>query len=130
MKINFPPLEDKEFIQKYLEVCNTLLPQNQKLVDSEMALIIEFMMLPDDKFAYQRFGALAKRKVMENAKANNWNLSKINLNNKLYSLLEKGFLRRDEDKVIYLPKHIVNATNEFRKNKKFEIVVNFSNGKE
>lgn len=123
MKINYPPLSEKEFLSKYLQFCNLLLSTEQQLTDSEIKLVIEFLLLPDDKFAYQRFGSLAKRKVIESAAQQDWELTKININNKIYALRNKGFLRKDIDKVLYMPEHITKAFAKFRKDKTFEINV-------
>lgn len=71
MNINYPPLDDREFLRKYLEFTNLLLPQEQQLIPSEIDLVIEFTLLPEEKFSYQRFGSLAKDKVIESAKARN-----------------------------------------------------------
>lgn len=64
MVIKYPSLDERSFLRKYLEFANLLLPDEQRLVPSEMELMIEFALLPD-KFAYQRFGSLAKDKVIE-----------------------------------------------------------------
>jgi hypothetical protein len=130
MKVNYPPLDDRGFLAKYLLVVNTLLPKEQQLVDSEIELIIEFLLLDNNKFNYQRFGPLAKKKVIENAGQRGWKLTKININNKLYSLLEKGFLRRDTDKVVYMPKHVSTALEAFRADKEFVINIEFKYGTE
>ena len=128
MTINHPSITEEQFVEKYLEFYNLMVPEEQQLVDSEISLVKEFILLPDDKFSYQRFGGLAKTKVVESAASKGWKLTKLNINNKLYALIEKGFLKRDEDSVIYLPKHILSAAKEFRTSKKFSIHVNFTNG--
>jgi len=45
-------------------------------------------------------------------------------------LLDKKFLHRDIDGVIYLPKHFVHACNEFREKNNFIINVNFEHEKD
>ena len=109
----------------YLQLYNALLPLEQRLMQSEMELVTEFALLPDDKFQYQRFGTLAKNKVIE---ASSRSLTKMNINNKLYSLLDKNFLKRDEDKVIYLPKHFTQALQAYRKDPNFAINITFPRG--
>lgn len=126
MNIKYPPLSEREFLSKYLELTNILLPEEQRLIPSEIDLIIEFTLLPEEKFAYQRFGSLAKDKVIEAAATRNWKLSKLNINNKLYALLDKQFLRRDEDKVIYLPKHLLAALKQFQKDQTFDVNIVFT----
>lgn len=125
MKIDYPALDDRGFLQKYLSMLNLLLPAEQHLLPSEIELVIEFALLPDDKFAYQRFGSLAKNKVIAAVAERNWKLTKLNINNKLYGLLDKKFLKRDTDKVIYMPKHLLIALDKFRKDKTFEVKLTF-----
>lgn len=111
MTINYPPLTEREFLRKYLEFANLLIPEEQQLVPSEIELMIEFALLPP-KFQYQRFSSLAKSKVIESTSQYNWNLTKLNINNKLYALIDKKFLHRDDDKVIYMPKHFLFALEQ------------------
>ncbi len=125
MTINYPKVSEREFLLKYLDFLNLLLPEERKLVPSEIDLVIEFALLPP-KFQYQRFGTLAKSKVIESASSLGWKLTKLNINNKLYALLGKEFLRRDEDQVIYLPDHLLKALNTFRTKNLFEFKINFS----
>lgn len=126
MKINYPSLDERGFLKKYLAFYNLLVPEVQQLLPSEIDLITEFALLPDSKFSYQRFGSLAKNKVIEAATEKGWKLTKLNINNKLYALLDKRFLRRDEDKVIYMPEHLMKALQSFRTNKTFEIKLVFN----
>jgi hypothetical protein len=126
MTINYPDLTDRLFLKKYLNLYNLLAPEAQHLEPAEIDLIIEFVLLPEDKFGYQRFSSLAKDKVIEAAALYNWNLTKLNINNKLYALLDKKFLRRDEDKVIYLPSHILSAYKVFKEKKQFKVDIFFN----
>ena len=125
MKINYPSLHERSFLKKYLAFYNLLVPEVQQLLPSEIDLVTEFALLPDSKFSYQRFGSLAKNKVIEAATEKGWKLTKLNINNKLYALLDKRFLRRDEDKVIYMPEHLMKALQSFRTNNNFEIKLMF-----
>ena len=124
MKIELKAESEAQFLSKYLEFYNLLVLPEQRLNPSEIDLIIEFALLPP-KFEYQRFGSLAKTKVIESTAARNWHLTKLNINNKLYALLDKKYLKRDIDKVIYLPKHIQQALSSFRKEKLYTINVVF-----
>lgn len=81
--------------------------EDKKLTSTEIRVLVEFLLLPRKKFEYQRFSSVAKKHVIRNLKElDEWDLSSENLNNKIYSMIEKDFLRRDEDQVIYLAKHI------------------------
>lgn len=120
MKVKFNNLNDEEFLEKLLDFINLLTPDEKKITSLEKKVLVLFTLLPEERFKYQRFSTLAKNKVLLMAKERNWILSKINLNNKIYGLIEKGFLRRDEDSVIYVPDYILKAYNEFIKNKSYE----------
>jgi hypothetical protein len=126
MIIKFDNLTESEFLEKFLNMVNLLSPPEKSIATSEAQLLIEFLLLPDEKFKYQRFSSLAKTKVIQSAASKNWNLTKINVNNKIYSLIDKGFLRRDTDGVIYIAKYILAALASYRANKTFEIKITFN----
>lgn len=129
MIIKFDNLSESEFLEKFLNMVNVLSTPEKNIAHAECQLLIEFLLLPEEKFKYQRFSSLAKAKVIQSAASKGWNLTKINVNNKIYSLIDKGFLRRDEDGVIYITKYILAALASYRTNKTFEIKLLF-NGKE
>lgn len=107
MKIKYNHLGKREALHKLFEILNALQPSPEnRLTETEYKLLTEFLLLPKKKFEYQRFSTLARTKVQEITKEQNWQLSRENINNKIYSALDKGYLRRDEDSVIYLSKHI------------------------
>jgi len=110
MTINYHPLTEYEFLIKYLEITNLLLDPSQQLTHGEMELIASITILPEEKFKYQRFSMGAKKRVVEHLK-----ITIPNINNRIHALTTKGFLRRDEDKVLYLPKHLLNVFSEFQK---------------
>lgn len=123
MTIKYPISTEKQFLYIYLTLYNALLPEQQRLVPSEIDMMIGFALLPNDKFQYQRFSTLAKDTVIRYYDPH---LTKININNKLYSLLDKKFLKRDEDKVIYLPPHFLKALQEYRANpSSYQITIQF-----
>lgn len=129
MVIKFDNLSESEFLGKFLNMINLLTPVEKHIAYAESQLLIEFLLLPEEKFKYQRFSNLAKAKVIAACKEKGWSLTKINVNNKIYSLIDKGFLRRDDDGVIYVAKYLLSALLSFRANKTFEIKLAF-NGKE
>jgi hypothetical protein len=120
MKINIKINSEKEFIMSYLKMSNLLLPVTSRLVEVEMEVIAAFALLPP-KFDYQRFSPLAKKKVIEGFAELNRKMTIFNLNNRIHALVKKGFLRRDEDRVIYLPKTLSIALERFRKTKEFNL---------
>ena len=130
MIINYKNLPTKEYLKRYLEVLNTAQPSKSKrLTDSEISVLVEFMMLPE-KFENKRFGTLAKSKVCESLDDEGYTLTRANLNNKIYSLVSKGYLRKDVDGVIY-PKQFIehgvkNILHAVDDKRHFDIVFRFS----
>jgi hypothetical protein len=132
MKIKYTTLSLRESLFKLFEILNAAsLTPDTRLTDTEINVLIEFLLLPDDKFHYQRFSTLARTKVIQNAKTHHqWELSRENVNNKIYSMVDKNYLRRDEDSVIYIAKHIQALANAVKdahaSNKPFTLSVEFS----
>lgn len=102
---------------------------DKKLTNTEINLLVEFLLLPRKKFEYQPFSTLAKTKVMETAKEYGWILSRENVNNKLYALVTKGYLWKDEDGVMYWQPHIKQLIDLLRdsldKDQKFTMPITF-----
>ena len=121
MVINYPPLSEYEFLIKYLEITNLLLDTTQQLTHGEMELVASIAILPDEKYKYQRFSMSAKKKVSEHLQ-----ITIANINNRVHALTVKNFLRKDEDKVLYLPKHLQKALTEFQKSKGTDIIFKFN----
>jgi len=114
MVIHYKDTSIRQALTKFFHFINAAQMDTSKhLTPTEIKLLIEFILLPP-KFQYHRFSRLAKSKVQEflSNSDSSWNLSRENLNNKLYSMLDKDILRRDEDKVIYLAKHIESPVFE------------------
>lgn len=101
------------------------------LADTETRVLAEFLLL-EEKFKYNRFSKVAKRKVLERLEEKyDWKLSPINLNTKIYSLISKDFLARDEDGIIFIKPYLIKMVQEIILNGKIEIKVVFEcNGKE
>jgi hypothetical protein len=127
---------DRDFYRNYLTIVNFALSSRKEmqLTETELNLLVEFLLLPE-KFKYTRFSTLGKSKVAKTVKELfDWYLSRININNKIYSMVEKGFLRRDDDGVIYLitpiQKGIEQALKAFKEGKQYSISFDFSPIKE
>lgn len=107
----------KDCVKFYLRLLS-LLDNKSVLTEAEATVLVEFLCLPE-KFKYMRFSLVAKKKVAESL-----GLSAVNVNNKLYSLIEKNYLKRDEDNIIYakdfVNKFINNFKNTFEINVKLE----------
>lgn len=131
MIINYVNLPEKKFLSQYFKILNTAQPSKSKrLTASESDVLVEFMMLPS-KFENKRFGTLAKSKVIETLGKEGYKLTRANLNNKIYSLLDKGYLWKDTDSVIYPKEYILHGTKEISESvtngKNFDITFRFKN---
>lgn len=111
--INFKNYSSRVALYKYFDLLNVAQPNpDKRLTETEAQLLTEFLLLPE-KFSYQRFSHPAKKRVMASLDEElNWKLTIVNLNNKLYSMIEKGYLRRDTDSVIYIADHILKGAKE------------------
>lgn len=118
MLVTFNNLSDTEFYSLFLQLINHAIKHDdRKIADMERKMISYFMALPE-KYDHKRFSREAKRKIKKQALDEGWVLSGLNINNKIYSLVKKGFLRRDEDQVIYLNDKLESLIKERRKVKK------------
>ena len=103
MTIQLPPLPKVKYYTALLSLLNIIARAQGKehISDKEMKLLVYFLCLPYEKFQYQLFSRLAKTKVIAMAEQDQWDLKKMNLNNKLYSLERKGYIFRDEDAILH-----------------------------
>lgn len=115
MIAKYENLSLEQYLNMFYDIVNSMqLNEEYKTTKLERKLLVLFTMLPD-KYKYQRFSSLAKKKIRADVKANeNWNLTTQNLNGKLYSLIDKGILRKDADGVIYLKPFIEKAVNNIK----------------
>ena len=113
----------EKFIGKYLNYLNLF--TLTKLTDLDIKVLKYFILLPE-KFKYARFSLPAKKRVVELLKQEGIKCTPASVTNRLYTIQKKGFLRRDEDNVLYLKDFILNPIIEFIKNKTFTLNVVFS----
>jgi len=122
LKISQPKSSLFDMFVTYFSLINfAIADPSKQLSGAEIKLLALFMSLDNEKYKYHRFSTTGKKKVIELAEKMDWNISSININNKIYSLILKGFLFRDEDNVIYLSKKIESGINELIKDKKITI---------
>jgi hypothetical protein len=93
MTIKFPPSDEKHLLKIYFNLLNVAQPDTTKtLSEGEIKILSEFILLPE-KYKYQRFGKIAKKKVLQTlSEEYNWTISALNLNNRIYSMIDKGYL--------------------------------------
>lgn len=130
MVIKYKSLSVREAISKFFHFINAAQLDSSKLVtETEIQVVTEFILLPE-KFQYQRFSTLAKRKVRQVLEEDfKWILSKENLNNKIYALIDKGILKRDEDGIIHIVKHLRTPITELlsalQKKERYDIIFRY-----
>ena len=100
-----PRFHDKRtLIHKFLMILSSIMKDEPSYFISthEVYLLTELMLLPE-KYKYARFSVAAKKFII-NSMSEHYGLkiSSQNLNTKIYSLIGKEFIWRDEDKVLYL----------------------------
>jgi len=113
INLNIPSKDPREALRIYLEILNIINPDtNTKLTEGEIKLLIEFILLPE-KYSYQRFSRYAKPQVLkalEDVYA--WKLTPINLNTKIYELVNKNYIWRDDDGVLYLKEYLIDSAKK------------------
>lgn len=122
LRISSPQTSMFDMFVTYFSLINfAIADPNKQLSGAEIRLLSLFMSLDNEKYKYHRFSTAGKKKVIEMAAKMDWKISSININNKIYALIVKGFLFRDEDNVIYISKKIESGINELIKNKKITV---------
>lgn len=122
MVIKVPLKDSLGFLRSYTSILSFI--HGAQATPAEVELLHEFLLLPES-FRYRRFSTPAKQKVLDVYKVKNKNLSLVNMNNKLYALLQKRLLRRDEDKVIQVPEFVLKPFLEYLQSSKSQIVLDF-----
>jgi len=125
MNITLKDLDKLNFYTAYLRLINSVLSvdSSKTLHPTEIKVLAYFLCLDHEVYRHKRFSSLAKKKVVEMAKNSGWNLSRININNKLQSAIRKGYLRRDEDGVIYFNKLIMKGLEEYLEKNAVKLII-------
>ena len=109
MKIKHHNLSKAEIANKFFHILNAAQPAPEKrMTDREIQMLSAFVTLPP-KFDYYRFSDVAKAKVQKQLLEDGWKVSRPSMNAKVYSLIEKEILWRDEDRVVYVSKYILTV---------------------
>jgi len=127
VNINIPSNDTRTLIKTYLKILNVVNPNDANiLTEGEIKILTEFIILPD-KYSYQRFSRYAKPLVLKNLhEFQGWKVTPVNLNSKIYELLNKGYLWRDEDGVLYLKEFLIQGAKNLADSK---IVIHFNDSK-
>jgi|JI102314A2RNA_FD_contig_21_8787157_length_531_multi_7_in_0_out_0_1 hypothetical protein len=88
----------REFIVRFFDLWNILQKEEYRLRTKEIAILAEFLLLPD-KFKYSRFSTQARKYVLRTVNESGWNLSQQGLAQLIKSLTDKGIVKLDIDGV-------------------------------
>lgn len=121
MKITYK-VTPSEFLPKLLAY---LVPVIGSLSPVETEVISEFLALPQEKFKYNRFSSLGRRKVHLAINQNGHAITTANINNRIYDLVKKGIILRDEDNLLQIIPAISKPYEQFLKSGTFTLSINF-----
>lgn len=126
MQINYPNTDQRKFLYVYLDLLGILKgDESLTLSKQEKLVLIEFLLLPVE-FKYYKFSLPGKKKVMSYLNTHTeYSVNRNRLNTIIYNLIEKGWLYRDEDKVIFLRPFLEKALRAYDENQGIDITVKF-----
>jgi hypothetical protein len=128
MKLKIDVDNEEIFTLTYLDIYGVVRGDKYKLSDKEKELLlVAALIYGDDKYKHQLFAVKGKNRIMEEMEKRGFYIKKNLMSTRIYSLLDKGFLYRDEDGIIYLPVHFRRALDEFRKYKIFTFTLVYEN---
>lgn len=104
ISLKVPAKSEREALMKFFRIIPSVL-SSEGLTDKETEVLVELLMLKDNKYKYNRFSRHAKKKVIENMmKYHNRALAPVGLNGTIYAIAKKGFIWKDTDGVFYVQK--------------------------
>lgn len=128
MKIVYKNLTLRQRVLKFLDILNSIQPPNKVLSSKEIRLLAEFLILPNAKFQYQRFGPQAKKLVMKNLAEQGWELRYQQVLAYIAKLVSKSILYRDEDRVIRINKTLQPHFDELISTDDYTVEFLFTDG--
>lgn len=124
MLSKFSNLSLEDFTTLLLRFISALQPLERQLSPVQLEVLKKTLLLPD-KYRYRLFTYATKKYV-----ASLFPMSVSNLNNRIYELIEKKYLYRDEDKVIYVNPALLQAVDLFKKQKSITLTYVFEGSKD
>lgn len=111
-------LTKEDMFNTFLIMLGANYPKEKRLTDGERKVVLEFMKLTEDKFRYNRFSNLAKKKVCEAL-----GMNKPNLDRYLQDIRKKGYVEKDSDNIYSLNKMLnkLLEVKELELNFKFKV---------
>lgn len=125
IKLNVSISSDREKLYKFIDLTNGMFVDS-KLTPREMEILTEALLLDREKFRHSRFSRFAKAKIIKASKEV-WNreYTGAGLNGCIYGILNKGYLYRDEDGIIYVHPLYEKISEEFINNGGTEVLLTF-----
>jgi predicted DNA-binding transcriptional regulator len=122
MVVAFKNEDIRKNLYKMLELVDCIQPDPEnKTTDKEKKLLIEFLLLDPKQFGIYRFSRLAKEAVIENAMNDmGWKLTTRNIANKVLALLNKGLLKREVDRQVYVKNWLLKVATDIQEAHKSE----------
>jgi hypothetical protein len=96
-------LSKRDALLKVIDFMSIVLPK--KATKKEKGLLADFFLLPK-KFEYHRFSSPARKRLRLTLESEGRPLAVETINTYISSLVKKGYLYRDEDRIIYTHKHM------------------------
>lgn len=119
---NFIGISRKDFLLKFFDLWNVLMPEGDKLTTKESLMLAEIMTLPD-KYRFQGLSTHARKYLLKTVNETGWKLSAQGLTQIIKSLSDKGVLQKDPDGLKYINPALNILTDE--KQKEYELRFNF-----
>lgn len=115
-------LPKRDALLRLIEFISIAMPT--RAAHMEMSLLVDFYMLPD-KFKYHRFSTAGKKRLRKMLEEEGRGLAIETINTYIYSLIKKGYLYRDEDRMIYtvplIQKELDKMLEVYEKNTSYSV---------
>jgi len=105
-------LSQRDALLKVIDFMSIVMPK--KATNKEKGLLADFFLLPK-KFEYHRFSSPARKRLRMNLESLNRPLAVETINTYISSLIKKGYLYRDEDRIIYTNTHMKKQIDKLLK---------------
>ena len=118
----------EEFLNKFFDLLSVIQSDTNKFSKAQKQTLIEFLMLPEERYVYTRFHAAGKKAVTKILKDKyDREISEANMTQFITRMREMGVIVVDEDGVKYLSKPIKNYLNKaLKSDEPIEIKFRFS----
>lgn len=129
MVVTYKGFSEEELIQKFFIVLNAAQKEASKRVsESEIKMLMFFLTL-SERNRWFAFSSKGKKEVIQRYLKEGIKMSNLNLNTKIYTLIDKGYIKRHEDRSLTIADFIVEGVKRLvegvEKKGEFEIIFRF-----